>query len=254
MQLRTLISLAVATVCVCIAISCRRPAAVDDPGTELSGEPEQFSATIVHAVDDGVERELSVTRIFKSGNLRREEWIEQGESRALIWRLDLGKTYLLDIEGRCYVESGIAPDITSDNALNESTVSQNRSPEGELMYQSSASGSRDEIAGELVDRALDHPPSPVHVENRRLSDRTIDGHPCAVFERREVFAGNHSSVTTIFRARDLNGLAIRIETTGPGEASEGAKLITKWLDFRGDVPPDVFTVPADFRRVDKLPR
>ncbi|MFY9608791.1 MAG: hypothetical protein WAU45_09285 [Blastocatellia bacterium] len=257
MQWRTLISPAVAAAFVCIAIACnRQPAAVDDPDAELSGEPEQFSATIVHAVDDGVEREINVTRIFKSGNLRREEWIEQGESLALIWRPDLGKTHLLDIEGRCYVESDITPNTTSDKALkvgSESTVSQDQSLKGEPANRSSARVGRDAIAGEAVDRAFDRAPSPVHVENRRLADQTIDGHPCAVAERREIFAGNHTSVTTTFRARDLNGLAIRIEM-GLGEGTEGAKLITKWRDIRRVVSSDVFAVPPDFRRVDKLPR
>lgn len=251
------ISLAVVAVCVCIAIACHRQSgAVDDPGAELSGEPEQFSATIAYAVDDGVERELSVTRIFKSGNLRREEWIEQGESRALIWRLDLGKTYLLDIEGRCYVESDITPDITHDDPLkvgSESTASRNRLPEVEPGDRGSASASLDPIAGEKVDRAFDDAPSPVRVENRRLADRTIDGHPCAVLERRESFTGDHTQVTTTFRARDLNGLAIRIET-GLGAGTEGTKLITRWRDIREDVPADVFTVPPDFRKVDRLPR
>ena len=253
MQWRPLISLATVAVYVCIAIACHRQSgAVDDPGSEPFGEPEQFSATIVCAVDDGVERELSVTRIFKSGNLRREEWIEQGESRALIWRPDLGKTHLLDIEGRCYVES----DITPDDALkvgSESTASQNPLPEVEPAGRSSASVSRDSIAAETVDRAFDHAPSPVRVENRRLADQTIDGHPCAVFERRENFAGNHTEVTTTFRARDLNGLAIRIET-GLGGGTKGTKLITRWRDIRVDVPADVFSVPPEFRRVDKLPR
>ncbi|HSO75033.1 MAG TPA: hypothetical protein VLU47_09355, partial [Blastocatellia bacterium] len=115
MKWRPLISLEVA-VCVCIAIAChRQPGAVDDPGAEISGEPEQFSAIIVYAVDDGIERELRVTRIFKSGDLRREEWIERGESRASIWRPDLGKAYLLDVEGHCYLESDATPGSTSDS-------------------------------------------------------------------------------------------------------------------------------------------
>ncbi len=199
MQWRPLISLAVVAVCVCIAIACHRQSvAVDDPGSELSGEPEQFSATIVCAVDEGVERELSVTRIFKSGNLRREEWIEQGESRALIWRPDLGKTHLLDIDRRCYVERDIMPDSTPNGALkvgSESTASQNRLPEVEPADRSSANVSRHAISGEALDRAFDHAPSPVRVENRRFADQTIDAHPCAVFERREIFAGNHIEVT-----------------------------------------------------------
>lgn len=256
MKWRPLIGLEVA-LCLCVSIAChRQPRAVDDLGAELSGELDQFSATVVCAVDDGVERELSVTRIFKSGDLRREEWSEQGGSRALIWRPDLGKTYLLDIEARCYVESEITPEITFDDALkagSESTASGNRSPEVESADRNSASVRRDAIAGEAVDRAFDLAPSPLRVENRRLTDQTVDGHPCAVLERREFFTGDKIELTTTFRARDLDGFVIRIEA-GLGAGTDGPRLITSWRDIRRDVQPGVFTVPPDFRRVDRLPR
>ncbi len=256
MRLRPLISLELAF-CVLIATAChRQPAAVDAPAEELSGEPERFSATIFIAVDDGVEREVSVTRIFKSGDLRREEWIEQHESRALIWRPDLGKTYLLDIERRCYVESDTAPSNGSHNAVkawSESTASDDRSPEVEPAGRSSASASRGSLAREAVDRVFDRAPSPLRVETRRLADQTIDGHPCTVFERREIFTGNQVEVTTTFRARDLNGLAIRIET-GLDARTEGSKLITRLRDISREVLADAFAVPPDFRRVNRLPR
>lgn len=256
MQLRPFISLAMVMVCVFLALAChRKPGAIDNPALELSGEPEQFSATIVFAVeDDGNERELNATRIFKSGDLRREEWIEEGEPRALIWRPDLGKTYLLDIKERCYVESDTT--LTSDNILKmeiESLASQNRSRVAEAADRSSASINRDAIAAAAVDRAFDHAPPPLRVETLRLADQTIDGHPCTVFERREIFSGDHIEVSATFRASDLNGLTIRTET-GLGAGTQGTKLIKVWRDVRLDVPVDVFSVPADFRRVDRLPR
>ncbi|HEX8183253.1 MAG TPA: hypothetical protein VF747_00835, partial [Blastocatellia bacterium] len=85
--------------------ACRRdahPVADADPG--LSGEPESYSATVVRAIDDGAERELSVTRIARSGEMRREEWNERAGRRALIWRPDQGKAFLLDLDKRIYVE------------------------------------------------------------------------------------------------------------------------------------------------------
>lgn len=245
MQLPTSIKLAAVAACVCLAMACsRRPAPVNDPGLEVQGEPEQYSATIVCSVDDGVERELNVTRIAKSGDFRREEWTEQGALRALIWRPDLGKSYLLDLEQRCYVETDITPndDLKTQN---QSTGSRSLSPDAEFATRESAGVSR-----EAVDRAFSDAPSPGRVETRRLADQTFDGHPCAVSEQRAIFTDDDVEVTTTFRARDLNGLAIKVET---GSGNNGAKLITRWRDIRIDVPADAFMVPAGFKKIDKLP-
>jgi hypothetical protein len=240
-------------VCACLAIACQRqPDSIGGhPDTGLAGEPEQFSATVVRSIEDGAERDLSVTRIFKSGDLRREEWIEQSESRAVIWRADLGKSYLLDLDRRLYVESDIRPD-SALRPERESTSSERAAAPAESEARSSAL-IPDEVRAEAVERAVGSAPLPVRVESRSLSDRTIDGHPCAVIESRETFAGGHVEVTTCFRARDLRGLAIRIEI-GPITGTNGAKLITKWRDILVDVPADAFVVPSDFRKVDKLMR
>jgi hypothetical protein len=253
MRLPASIKLTAVAIGVCLAIACnRRPEPID---AEPAGEPERFSATIFSTVsdaaDDGVERELSVTRIFKSDNLRREEWTEQDESRALIWRPDLGKSYLLDIGRRCYIETDLTPNDAL-KAASEPTARPTPLPESESADRSSASVKGDPVKGDAVDRAFDDSPAPVRVEARSLPDQSIDGHPCAVLERRAIFAGDYVEVTVTFRARDLNGLAIRVET-GPGIGAKGSKLITRWKDIYRDVPADVFTVPPDFRRVDKLP-
>src|ERR1051325_3927342 len=89
------------TILIIASAGCRsrtQPAA--DPGA--AGEPENYSAEVVCAVDDGGERELSVSRVARYGELRREEWREQGGSRALIWRPDEGKAFLLDLDKRTY--------------------------------------------------------------------------------------------------------------------------------------------------------
>jgi len=247
------IRLVAAAVCACLAISCHRQpdSAGGDPDSGLAGEPEQFSATVIRSLEDGAERDLRVTRIFKSGDLRREEWIEQGESRAVIWRADLGKSYLLDLDRRLYVESDSRPD-TALRPERESTSSESAAAPEESEARSSAL-IRDGVTAESVERSVGSAPLPVGVESRSLSDRTIDGHPCAVIERRETFASGHVEVTTCFRARDLRGLAIRIEI-GPVTGTNGAKLVTKWRDILIDVPADVFVVPSDFKKVDKLMR
>jgi hypothetical protein len=251
MLLPTSIKHAALAAYVCLAMACsQRPAPVSGPGLELQGEPEQYSATIVNSIDDGVERELNVTRIFKSGDLRREEWTEQGAERALIWRLDLGKSYLLDLEQRCYVETEITPNEDL-KARNQSTGSGSPSSEAGSAPRGSAGVSRDAVEGEAVDRAFGDGPSAGRVETRRLADQTIDGHPCAVSEQRAIFSDDHVEVTTTFRARDLNGLAIKVET---GSINNGVKLIARWRDIRSDLPADAFMVPAGFKKVDKLSR
>jgi hypothetical protein len=241
------IKLAAVSICVCLALACNRTPTTDEPGADIAGEPEQFTAIIVSSIDEGVERELSVTRVFKSGDLTRAEWTEQGEPRALIWRPDLGKSYLLDIGQRCYIETDITPRDVPE-AHKESDSLQNRTSEDSAV-RSSASVSREAITGDVVDRAFGDAPAPVSVDTRRLADNMIDGHPCAVTERRAIFVDDRVEVTTTFRARDLNGLAIRVEASS---TNSGAKLTTSWRDIRTDVPAEVFIVPFDFRRVEKL--
>jgi hypothetical protein len=243
------IKLAAVSICICVAVACSRRPTTDEPGADIAGEPEQFTATIVSSIDEGVERELSVTRVFKSGDLKRAEWTEQGEPRALIWRPDLGKSYLLDIGQRCYIETDITPGDVPESHK-ESDSLQNRTVEDSAV-QRSAHVSREAISGDVVDRAFGDAPAPVSVDTRRLADKMIDGHRCAITERRAIFADDSVDVTTTFRARDLNGLAIRVETSS---TNTGAKLITSWRDIRTDAPAEVFIVPSDFRRVEKLSR
>src|SRR5436309_9764236 len=75
-----------------------------DSNVEPAGEPEQYSARVVRIIEDGKSRETSVSREARSGEKHREEWTEEGQNRALIWRPDLGKIFLLDLDGRAYVE------------------------------------------------------------------------------------------------------------------------------------------------------
>src|SRR5258705_1157364 len=87
----------------------RVPPGDSDSNVEPAGEPEQYSATVVRIIEDGTSRETTVSRETRSGEKRREEWTEEGQNRALIWRPDLGKNFLLDLDGRAYVEFEITP-------------------------------------------------------------------------------------------------------------------------------------------------
>ncbi|MEK6299280.1 MAG: hypothetical protein AABO41_01040 [Acidobacteriota bacterium] len=252
MKSASLNRLAVAAVCFSLAIACTSRSKRVGDLEDSAGEPEQYSATVVCSVDDGTERELSVTRIFKSGELRRQEWTEQGEAYALIWRPDLGKMYALDLAQRCYTENETNPQGEAMPGR-EPLASQSRTFEVEHVVPDSASANRDRVEGDAVERALGGAPSFARVETQRLSDKTIDGHPCTVLERRAIFVDDHVEVTTTFCARELGGLAIRVET-GPGAGTGGARLITELRDIRLGVPADAFVVPHDFRKVDKLPR
>ena len=96
-------SLALLVLALLSANGCRTRAPVANDEVELvrQSEPEEYSATIVRTVNDS---EVSVTRIARSGEMRREEWSEQGSARALISRPDIGKAFLLDLDKQIYVE------------------------------------------------------------------------------------------------------------------------------------------------------
>lgn len=217
----------------------------DGDGVEPAGEPEQYSATVVRIVEDGTRRETSISREARSGEQRREEWTEQGQNRALIWRPDLGKSFLLDLDGRAYVEI----DIT-DGHLPESRAGASN-PHDVSSAQNPVDLDVKDSTVQAIDQYFGETQPPTRVETRVLPQVVIDGHPCAVYEQRAIFSDGHSETLKRFRARDLSGLALRVES----EADQGsARVITERRDVRIEVAPDMFTVPADFKKVEKLPR
>jgi hypothetical protein len=218
------------------AIGCRsssQPAADVEPG--FSGEPESYSATVVRAVDDGTEREMSVTRMARSGDLRREEWNEQGSNRALIWRPDQGKAFLLDLDKQIYAELPLS-----------------FSPEREPETRSSDDAQR-AIDPEAIETILADAPSPVGVESRLLEDQTIENHVCKVYEQRAVFSDGHAEITKTFRAPELGGLAIRVEIASEPQNGND-KIIISRRDVKTVVSPEEFIVPSEFKKVEKLSR
>ena len=232
------------TLAVAVASAChnRQPAGEGSGDAELSGEPEQYSATIVRTVDDGTSRSGTITREARSGEQRREEWMDAGHNRALIWRPDLGKCYLLDLDERLYVELETGPNHAMESQAEAKTLNQTSEP--------ARTDSADNLA-QAIDRAIDDAPSPTRVETRLLQAEVIDGHSCRVYENRASFPDGHFEITRAFRASDFAWLALRIELESEPAAT---KVITERRDVRLDVAPDAFVVPADFKKVDKLAR
>jgi hypothetical protein len=187
-----------------------------------AGELEQYAATVARIIEDGKGREEEVTRVARSGEKSREEWTEGGEARALIWRPDLGKSFLLFPGRRLYVETDI--------------------------HQGADPGAVDPDA---VDRAMDSAPLPVSAETRMLPDQIINNYLCQVVQKRAEFADGHAEVTTTYRARALGGLAVRVETETLGD--QRIKVITERRDIRLEVAPEEFIIPPDFRKVDRIP-
>jgi hypothetical protein len=211
------------------------------PESVHSGEPAEYSATIVRTVEDGAGRQVFATHVARSGAMFREEWSEQGETRAFIFRPDLGKSFLLFPDNRTYVES----DSSAISSGVEETVEENGdSAADQPRRETEPRADSAFISIDYIDRSLGDKISPSQLETRALADQMVEGYACAVTEQRAVFDDGRGEVTRIFRARELAGLAVRVEVE-----SGGVKIITERRDIQIQVPPDNFTVPTDFRKV-----
>jgi len=197
----------------------------------IAGEPNRYSATVIRTVDDGTKRESSTSREFRSGELRREEWTEEGRHLALIWLSDPGKAFLLDLDAKTYEE------IESGSGERDSLLASHANAESNQL--------------EAIDRAVDDAPTPEQIETHALPDQPIDGHPCSVYEQRAKFPDGHTEITRTFRARDLAGLLLRVESLSD---SGTVAVITERRDVSTDVAGDLFTIPADYRKSEKAVR
>lgn len=227
---------AFALMVVCLT-GCRRHREEATPEIIAAGEPETYSATVVRSAVDGETRETATSRTARRGDWRREEWQEAGAARAVILRPDLGKGYLLDLDKRLYVEFDYAALPPAEGARAATAA-----PAG-------AAAAPPAVAAEEVERALSDAPAPTQITERVLADETIDEQRCQAIEERATFADGHVEVTRSRRARDLAGLPLLIEVEREG----GARWTVERRDLRLDVSPDLFAVPAGFRKVDKLP-
>lgn len=183
----------------------RVPPADGDSNVEPAGEPEHYSATVVCIVEDGTSRETSVSREARSGEKRREEWIEEGQNRALIWRPDLGKGFLLDLDGRAYVEL----EITAGHLPESRAVASN--PHDVSTAQNAGGPDVGDSSVQAIDRDFGDTQPPTRVETRVLAPAVIDGHSCAVYEQRAIFRDGHVETSRRFRAGDLSGLLLRVD-------------------------------------------
>lgn len=231
-------------VSVVLTLACRQRERPDDGSAHGAGEPEQYSALVVRMVDDGKGSETIISREVRAGEYRRQEWTVDGQNRALIWRPDIGKAFLLDLDRRVYVEVDNGPAVSAESKARGGGP--NNFP---------AKGNEDRDADERSIQAIDHyfgdTQSPTRVETQALAPVIIDGHPCSVYQRKAVFADGRTETIRRFHARDLSGLLLRVESVAD---QGGATVITERRDVRVEIAPDAFIVPEDFRRVEMLTR
>ena len=239
--------LVIAPMSLLLIVGCRNRArpANGDSDVPLAGEPDQYSATVLRTAEDGTGREIDISRETRSGEKRREEWTERGQNRALIWRPDIGKSFLLDLDQRVYVEIELATGHLDQSRAGASNPNNDSNP------QRPGGPDSEDVTVQAIDHYFSDEQPPTRVETRVLPSVVIDGHACVVYEQRAFFTDGHSETARSFHAPDLSGLVLRVES----QAEQGsARLITERRDIRTDVAPDTFVVPADFKKVDKLPR
>jgi hypothetical protein len=222
------------------APACRKSVEPPPEGEVFRGEPEEYAATVVRTVEDGSSRQVIVTRIARSGAMFREEWTEQGQRRALILRPDLGKSFLIFPDDRTYIESEAEAVPEAQAETRPAGAVQT----GDDAVEQPRRESPPPVGPEEIDRAVGASPAPARVESRALPDQTVEGYSCAVTERQAVFEDGSAEVTRSFCARELAGLAIRVEVE-----KRGVKIITERRDIETRVPPDWFAIPADFKKI-----
>jgi len=227
--------LALLALFVACSASCQRRAAETTVTPIAAGEPEVYAATVTRLAVDGEAREQSVSEEARRGDWRRQQWTEAGGRRALVQRPDLGKTYLLDLDHHLYVEMDLAV-APSPAAVTRETARTDVEPTAVS-------------EAEEIDRAFQDGLAPSRVESRALADDVLQGYACQVIESRATFADGRVEVTRSHRARQLAGLPLLIEV----ESANGARLTIERHDIRLEVSADEFTVPADFKRVERLP-
>jgi len=229
-----------------LTAACGNRAELGEGGSnaEAPGEPEWYSATIVRTIEDGVKRETSISREARAGEQRREEWTTgTGQKRALIWMPNIGKAFLLDLDQHAYVEIDIPASSSTEARAGTPGTPDVPSPRTRFEL-----GVTDETV-HAIDQYFDDSEPPAGVETRAFPNEVVDGHTCSVYEQRSTFRDGHTETSRRFSARDLSGLLLRVESHNePGVA----RVITERRDVRIEAAPDLFLVPTDFRRVEKL--
>jgi len=218
-------------------IACRKETQKSQIEMEPAGEPDQYSATVVRTIDDGEKREVITTHVARSGEQRREEWTEGGHRKALILRTADGKGFLLDLDARTYVELDIdAGGLKIEQTSATGSHPSDPTPDNSGAQDTSALG---------IDHYFEDTQPPTNRESLSLPSTTIDGHRCTVFEVRVTYPDGHVEITRMFRAADLSGLLIRVESEN--DRSKG-KILTERRNVSLEINGDDFTVPADFKK------
>jgi hypothetical protein len=199
--------------CTCKSGSSPAGGAPFDP----PGEPYEYSATVVTTIEKPSGETTSSSRVARSGEKRREDWSENGKTTTLIWRPDLGKSFLLDSVQKAFVESELNP--AESSAGNDA---------------------------ESIERAIEGTQPALRTESRALPSRTIDGHRCNGFETIVTNRDGTSRVTRLFRGEDLD-IAIRIEVVQGDH-----RMVIERRHIQTVVDPALFEVPPDFKRVTSL--
>jgi hypothetical protein len=171
----------------------------------------------------------------------REDWVENGEQRALIIRPDVGESYLLFPDRGEYVVEKVEGDGRSASA----------SATAQIQAENETGGSKQPDSRLFVDPiAIERdlsPPATTSNTNLTLPDAKVDGHSCRVSERRAIISDGTTEITRTYKASDLAGLPIRIESESEGKNGR-VRVVTENRDIQLDVPPTLFDIPGGFKR------
>jgi len=226
-----------------LLIACRNESNKSEKEIQPAGEPENYSATVVRIIDDGTKQETTISVEARSGELRREEWTEAGHARALILRPADGKSFLLDLESRTYIEVDAGSEITA------SAQSVGAKPARLSSVQNNEALSGPDSTALGIEHYFDDSQPPTRLETQTLPDKVVDGHQCVVIEVRATYEDGHTETTRRFIATDLFRLLLRVECESD---QSNTKIITERRNVSLDVRSDLFEVPADFKRVDRV--
>ena len=222
-------------------ISCNKTAKSEEGNSQLlSSEPESYSATVVRLIEDGERREEIVSRIVVAPDKRREEWTENGERRVAILRFDTGKSYVLDMQHQLYSETDLNSNSPAEKKADGAKAATGAESDNATSNSKTPEWMMDDFREE-----------PTNVETTTLPYETVAGEHCKVTERRSRFADGLVEVTKIFRAERLGGLMLKTESESLSP-NHRVKITTERRNLKFDVPADEFTIPADFKKAQKL--
>jgi hypothetical protein len=210
-------------------------------------EPVEYTAIVVRTVEQDGKTDVTATRIARSGALFREEWTDGGETYAIIWRPDKGRSYFLSLGKKEYSETEWNDSNTPSSELSGTEPSlglANSNPGVEMQRNSPANHAELPKAGGRFEGVV----SPTSTVKERLADETIEGHDCQVWQETMFFSDGHSERTKVYRAADLSGLAIRVLNETTGQAGM-LRVTTERRDVSTRVSADEFNVPPGFKKL-----